>query len=240
MDRFTPFHPSYGYIETNLSRFVPYLLAFTLSQDSSFRPLHRLPHFLYDSHPPPAHPYLHASSAFSATLQLYLRSAQLDTADLRYRRFGDTAFCCRLGCAAIETAHHVFVQCSAFHEIRGSHLRTLEQATSNLLSAETPCVGEALCAVARCLFHDDVDVWPQVHSMYYLGVLPSLAVVCRSRNVCVSERILLRVAQTWHTYSIRLAAHIWAEFKRHLRSRSFLLPSTTPHIDLPDHLSYLM
>ena len=34
------------------------------------------------------------ASAFSATLQLYLRSAQLDTADFRYRRLGDTALCC--------------------------------------------------------------------------------------------------------------------------------------------------
>ena len=92
MDRFTPFHASYGYVEANLSSFIPHLLAFALSQDSSFQPLHRFPRFLYDSHPPPAHPYLHASSAFLATLQLYLRSAQLDTADLRYRRLGDTAF----------------------------------------------------------------------------------------------------------------------------------------------------
>ena len=67
---------------------------------------------------PPAHPYLHASSAFSATLQLYLRSAQLDTADLRYRRLGDTAFCCRLGCAATENAHHIFVQYSVLPFVR--------------------------------------------------------------------------------------------------------------------------
>jgi len=177
MDRFTPFHPSFGYIETNLSSFVPHLLAFVLSQDSSFRPLRCLPYFLYDSHPPPTHPYLHATSAFAAALQLYLRSAQLNTADIRYRRLGDTALCCRMGCAAIETIHHVFVQCSAFNEIRGSHMQALVQATGDLLSAELPYVGEALCAVARHLFCDDADVWPQVHSMYYLGVLPSLTVV---------------------------------------------------------------
>jgi len=63
-----------------------------------------------------------------------------------------------------------------------------------LLSAEPSYVGEALCAVARHLFCDDTDVWPQVHSMYYLGVLPSLAVVCRSHNVgvSVSEKVLIR------------------------------------------------
>jgi len=111
-----------------------------------------------------------------------------------------------------------------------------------LLSAEPSYVGEALCAVARHLFCDDTDVWPQVHSMYYLGVLPSLAVVCRSHNVgvSVSEKVLIRVAQAWHTRSIRLAAHLWAEFKRRLRSRSFHLPSTVLHVDLPEHLSYLL
>ena len=69
---------------------------------------------------------------------------------------------------------------------------------------------------------------------------PSLAGVCRSCNLRVSEKVLVRVAQTWHTHSIRLAAHIWAEFKRHLRSQSFHSPFDVPHIDLPEHLSYLM
>jgi len=132
MDQFTPFHPSFGYVKTNLSSFVPHLLAFVLSQDSSFHPLQHLPYFLYDSHPPPTHPYLHATSAFAAALQLYLRSAQLDTADIHYRWLGDTALCCHMGCAAIETTHHIFVQCSAFNEIQGSHLQALVQATGNI------------------------------------------------------------------------------------------------------------
>ena len=207
-------------------------MAFAFSQGSSFWPLRRLPHFLYDSHPPPAHPYLHTTSAFSATLQLYLHPAQFDTADIRYRRLGDTALCCRLGCTAIETAHHVFVQCPAFLEIRGSHLRVLVQATSDLLSAEPPCVGEALCAIARRLFCDDADVWPQVHSMYYLGVLPSLAVICHAHNVGGSHK--------YGTHYICLAVHIWAEFKHCLHGLSFHLPSTVLHVDLPEHLSYLL
>ena len=73
-------------------------------------------------------------------LLLYLHSAQLDTADLHYQWLGAT-FCCHLGCAATENAYYIFVQCSAFCEIWGSHLQALEQATSNLLSAEPPYVG---------------------------------------------------------------------------------------------------
>ena len=38
------------------------------------------------------------------------------------------------------------------------------------------------------------------------------------------------------THSIRLAAHLWAEFKRRLCSLSlFHLPSNVPHVDLPEH-----
>ena len=59
------------------------------------------------------YPYMHVTSAFLTTLQFFLRSAQLDTVDVRYRRCGDTAFCCCLGCAAIETVHRVFDQCPA-------------------------------------------------------------------------------------------------------------------------------
>ena len=181
MDWFTPFHPSFGYIETNFSSFVPHFLAFTLPQDSSFRPLHRLPHSLYDTHPPPAHPYLHGFRQHSSSTCAPLNS----TLQISITSGLGTPLCCHLGCATIETAHHAFVQCPAFLEIRGSHLRTLVQATSDLTSAEPPCVGEDLCAVARYFLCDDVDVLPQVHSMYYLGVLLSLAEVCRSRNVCV-------------------------------------------------------
>jgi len=242
MDRFTPFHSSFGYIEANLSGFIPSLLAVSLFEDSTFRPSRLLPRFLYDNHPPPDHPYLHATSAFSATLQLYLRSAQLDTADVRHRRLGDTALCCRLGCTAIETAHHLFVQCPAFAEIRGSHLQGLELATSDLSATESPYVREALCAIACRIFFDDADVWPQLRSFYYLGALPSIASLCHLRNVDVTDRFLVRVAHLWHTHSIRLAAHIWAEFKRRLRRQSFSssFTPTTLQVYLPEHLSYLL
>ena len=47
------------------------------------------------------------ASAFSATLQLYLRSAQLDTADFHYRRLGDTALCCHPGRASVAHTFHL-------------------------------------------------------------------------------------------------------------------------------------
>ena len=105
MDRFTRFHSSYG-CKVNPSCLIPILLAFSLVQDPGFRPSHFFPRFPVRPLPLPAHPYLHATLP---TLQLYLRCVQLDTADVRFRQLGDTALCCHLGCAAIETVRYVHV-----------------------------------------------------------------------------------------------------------------------------------
>jgi len=62
---------SLGYIKANLSSLISSLLAYSLTRDLPFRPSCNMPHLLYNTHPPPDHPYLHATSVFLATLQLY-------------------------------------------------------------------------------------------------------------------------------------------------------------------------
>ncbi|KAI6102902.1 hypothetical protein F5141DRAFT_237652 [Pisolithus sp. B1] len=83
MDRFTPFHLP-GCVETALSSFTPSSLACLLTHQPDFRLAQVVPRVLYDTRCLPACPSLHATSALSATLQLYLRSTQLDTADKCY------------------------------------------------------------------------------------------------------------------------------------------------------------
>lgn len=80
MDCFTPFHLP-GCVETALSSFTPSSLACLLTHQPDFRLAQVVPRIFYDTHCLPACPSLHATSALSATLQLYLRSTQLDTAD---------------------------------------------------------------------------------------------------------------------------------------------------------------
>ncbi|KAI1782724.1 hypothetical protein LXA43DRAFT_855067, partial [Ganoderma leucocontextum] len=77
----------------------------------------------------PPHPYTRASSTYSALVQLYSRSSQLDDAFTRYRRFGDASPACHFGCDALETQHHVFVQCPHFANVREEALRVLSSPT---------------------------------------------------------------------------------------------------------------
>ena len=72
---------------------------------------------LYDTHPPPPHPYTHASSAYSALIQLYSHSPQLNGTFIRYCCFGDITPTCHFSCDTLETPHHLFVSCPHFTSV---------------------------------------------------------------------------------------------------------------------------
>ncbi|KAK0499000.1 hypothetical protein EDD18DRAFT_1056963, partial [Armillaria luteobubalina] len=158
---------------------------------------------------PPEHPYLRASSAYSALVQLYARSEQLDTTYTRFRRFGNVSPLCISGCDSLETIHHVFVSCPAYRSFRQQATKTLITETSRILdSAEVPLLFcSSFLQVIRRLFEDGPD-WPQSLSRFYLGLTPSLP--CRTDLPEVkATRLLARIAHIWHTSSIRLAGRIW-------------------------------
>ena len=80
MDKFMLFSPSLGFMEHSLSSYVDALLAKAQSAtvNSCHEPLLPLP--LFDITPPPSYPYTKTPSSYSAVIQLYARSGQLDTA----------------------------------------------------------------------------------------------------------------------------------------------------------------
>ncbi|KAF9241839.1 hypothetical protein BU15DRAFT_20701, partial [Melanogaster broomeanus] len=161
MDPFTFYHFSYGFLECNISHFVTSQLALTVANDPHFRPSQTMPRRLYDPHPPPEYPYLRAKFAYSAVVQLYARSSQLDSGATRFKRLGDTAYCCRFGCPHAETAHHLFVTCPSFGMLRQQHLNKLLHETAHILRAETQAVQGTLTNIASRLFTDDPAIWPQ-------------------------------------------------------------------------------
>ncbi|KAI5993692.1 hypothetical protein EDC04DRAFT_2508963, partial [Pisolithus marmoratus] len=75
-----------------------------------------------------------ASSAFSAVVQLYARSCQLDTAATCFSRHGGSTPCCHFGCASLETAHHLFISCYRFQTFRDEFSQQVLQHTERLLS----------------------------------------------------------------------------------------------------------
>ncbi|KAK6996264.1 hypothetical protein R3P38DRAFT_2415420, partial [Favolaschia claudopus] len=66
--------------------------------------------------------------------------------------------------------------------------------------------------VAENLFSDHI-VWPDSTSLYYLGVVPSIAgELANPLNESIPiivQRLMTRIANAWHTQAIRLASRIW-------------------------------
>ncbi|KAI6003346.1 hypothetical protein EDC04DRAFT_2505959, partial [Pisolithus marmoratus] len=89
---------------------------------------------LYDHHPPPPYRYTKASSTFSAVVQLYTRSCQLDTAATRFSRHNGSTPYCHFGCASIETAHHLFISCYHFQGFQDEFSQHVLRQTEKLLS----------------------------------------------------------------------------------------------------------
>ena len=79
MDLFMLFSPSHGCVESSITSFIDSSLArfLTLSLNTCQQPLPPLP--LFNTTPPPSYPYTKAPSSYSAMVQLYARSGQLDT-----------------------------------------------------------------------------------------------------------------------------------------------------------------
>ncbi|KAF8876375.1 hypothetical protein CPB84DRAFT_1649434, partial [Gymnopilus junonius] len=94
---------------------------------------------------------------------------------------------CHFGCRALEDIHHIMLDCPRFEPIRSS-------ARS--------------CATG--LFHD-TDTWPAGESYYYLGVIPRIDLDEDSQAPTQNTSLHARLADNWHTLSIRLAGRIWGE-----------------------------
>ncbi|KAK0205790.1 hypothetical protein DFS33DRAFT_1224408, partial [Desarmillaria ectypa] len=159
---------------------------------------------------PPEHPYIRASSAYSAVVQLYARSAQLDCAYTRFFRFGDMSPLCLAGCNELETVHHVFVVCPYFHHLRDETTEVIYTHTAQILhNADVPLSICVLLHLVRRIFTDG-NHWPRHISQYYLGILPPLpAVLTIKRSPFQSRRLQTRLLHTWHSAAIRLAGRIW-------------------------------
>ncbi|KAJ3837051.1 hypothetical protein F5878DRAFT_523049, partial [Lentinula raphanica] len=75
-----------------------------------------------------------ASSSYSALVQLYARSSQLDTRLLRFLRFGNCTPWCSFGCNELESDHHLFVKCPAFDSFRSESSSSIISETNAILS----------------------------------------------------------------------------------------------------------
>ena len=195
-----------------------------------------IPSPLFDLTPPLSYSYLQALSSFSAVVQLYIRSGQLDTSLSLSRRLSNGAqLWCHFGCHAIEDPHHVFIHCPRFNDFRDSATSSVLSSSTTLLDASTldSTNHQTILERARGIFHDS-DTWPAHRSLYYISVLPNiLTVEPETRQPTVNHTLRTRLAHDWHTTSIRLAARIWSEAWRHSRIQSSLPRAPRKSISLP-------
>lgn len=242
LDDFSLFSTYDSYIDSDILTYITSCSSHDTLSDPSFRPAQAMCLPLYDTRVPPEHPYTRASSSFSAVVQLYARSSQLDTALTRHKRFGDTSPYCTFGCPDVETTHHIFIDCPTFKQYR-------ESATAELLRSVRTCLSDVDIPIATAnriirlssnLFLDDAQTWPLHASRYYLGNVPRIT--SRSPQSLSEQRLFARITGLWHTSCIRLAGHIWGEYKRRIyKDRRRALP-TTEATSIPlclEHLRYL-
>ncbi|KAF9028044.1 hypothetical protein BDZ89DRAFT_1066395, partial [Hymenopellis radicata] len=218
MDTFMLYSENDKYIESSISKYLDAALTSHVFSAPDFRPATTLLLPLYDEHPPPAHPYMRASSAYSTMVQLYARSSQLDTRYTRFLRFGDVSPLCPFGCGVVDTIHHIFVECPRYHHMRHQASTSAAHHASTILNnADVPlAVVTRYTRVAHTLFRDSPR-WPLAHSRFYWGLLPKLPRVNPITPSAAHDRIVHRIANAWHTEAIRLTGRIWGDYKRGTR-----------------------
>ena len=125
-----------GFIESTVFCYVDSLLAkaHAAMLNTCHEPLPSLP--LFDNTPPPTYPYTKSLSSYSAVIQLYARSGQLDTAlHLSSRLKEGFQPWCRFGCQKIEEPHHIFILCPRFTSLRDTYTQRLK---STVLTQRLP------------------------------------------------------------------------------------------------------
>ncbi|KAF8913995.1 hypothetical protein CPB84DRAFT_42797 [Gymnopilus junonius] len=213
MDDFTPYCNFDGFVEQNISTFVNDRLASAQIQSvSHLSSSVVLPH-LYDEHPPPEYFYVRAPSSYSAVVQLYLRSGQLDTALTRFTRFtNDEQPWCRFGCIALESLHHIFVDCPRFSSFRQSTIHDLLASTISLLDTYSilPPIASSITTTIKGLLLNS-EVWPLHKTFYYYGMLPRMddLIPQASLSDISRNRLLSCLASICHSGCVILAARIW-------------------------------
>ncbi|KIK69396.1 hypothetical protein GYMLUDRAFT_53808 [Collybiopsis luxurians FD-317 M1] len=256
MDSFTLYSHSHSYIESSVSAYIHSSLVFYKDTDLFLCPTLTLARPLHAPHPLPDHPYICSSFAYSALVQLYLRSFQLDTKELRFLRFGDCHPWCSFGCKALENEHHIFVICPTFASLRAQSMHDMMAEIDEILnntSALSPTEKTAVSNVAHALLRDD-DLWPRYHSAFYIGNLPPLPPYV-SRTVGIgslshhepvqwskmvdTEEVRSRIYMMWHTSCIQLPGRILGSYRRQIRFRAKRRTVKPIDVSLPSHLSYL-
>ncbi|KAK0220176.1 hypothetical protein IW262DRAFT_1273548, partial [Armillaria fumosa] len=176
MDEYTFWMPADGWIESEIKSFMNSSLTKAKVQELAIGHQHRMASWLYDQCPPPTFLYTHVISAYLAAIQLCARSGQLATANGLYQKRMLAHEQCHLGCRAIESPHHIFVECPMFQSLRDEALKEIQKVMERALQIgkKQICDFPALRDAAESFLSDCNITWPLTFTQFYLGHAPSL------------------------------------------------------------------
>ncbi|KAJ7255014.1 hypothetical protein B0H12DRAFT_1050396 [Mycena haematopus] len=226
MDMYTLYTPVDGWIESNTRNFIDFFLVEAAARKLGHGNRMRMLIGVHDHQPPPEYPYTRAISAHSAVIQLYARSGQLPTAETLESRAKLDLCMCRLGCMAVESMHHIFVDCVHFSAWRDAAAEEVATRTERKLVEAGIVIDHVQCPIliaAKSLFIDDAVVWPLKISQYYLGQIPSIeAHITRDLlpDAVKRRKLTSHLSSDWHTSSIRLAGRIFGSIQRTMAARA--------------------
>ncbi|KAJ7845201.1 hypothetical protein B0H13DRAFT_2286197 [Mycena leptocephala] len=219
MDEFTFHRDPDGWIESNIRSFVDYFLASEMAQKMAIGNRIRMLTWVHNTHAPPDYPYTRAVSAHSAVIQLYARSGQLPLAETLIARSKLDSSTCRLCSNAIESMHHIFVDCRKFEGWRTEAGAEVATRTERKLAEMGIALWDQqpILRAAKSLFVDDPIIWPLKMSQYYLGQVPrtdDLITPALIPETIKRRKLSVHLASDWHTSSIRLAGRIFGSVQR--------------------------
>ncbi|KAF5382028.1 hypothetical protein D9615_004393 [Tricholomella constricta] len=226
--------PGRGFFEGNLAQHLQRAQAEAFNASNAVWSNRLTSTTLYDPTPPPTFLYQRTPYAYAAIVQLYARSAQLDSGDLLASRL-DTGYLpwCRFGCDVLESPHHLFVYCYRFNHLR-------QTSTTDLLSTVETAIGVSVSPHAKCLLLGltshlflDSHHWPMGLTQFYLGFSPSIS------HIPMPHTVHVRITNLWHTASIHLAGRIWAQARQKVFTLFHTTNSSPPPYHIPEILQSL-
>jgi hypothetical protein len=247
MDEYTPYSPLMGFFESSLGAHVDNLAAIEQSKHLQYHWHAPVLSSLYYCHAPAEYPYTWACSAYSAVIQLYGRSHQLNTALSRHNRLHDHMQpWCQMGCTIYETTHHIFIACPVFIPWREAAAKQLIGCVQSIFDAQMLNLADApqFSTWLGC-FASDSQFWPRGRSQYYLSLIPPLLDVALPPTLQASslkaQQLLTRITNECHIAAILLAGRIWGDVCRRCspfpNTSSF---SKSPNIiSLPANMSFI-
>jgi len=191
-------------------------------------------------HPPPDYLYTRAISSYSAVIQLYICTGQLDTALMRHNWLSDGSQpWCRFSCPVFKDPHHIFVHCPCFASLHAHSMWDLEDLTFTTLDtfSATPAYRQLIISIVQGLF-TDTSVWPLRQSLFYHGILPPVPGPTPSPQLSLSSACLQsRLASQWHSPCIKLVARIWGIVW--CMTNPYWKSQTPTKLQLPSSLSFI-